>query len=118
MEKRSSYFSGLCAEVLCRAWLMLCGYRIVASRYKSPLGEIDIIAAKSKTLAIIEVKFRPSEEAAIQAISPRQRGRLERATKAFISFNPKFASYDVRFDAMLVYPPTRIKHIKNAWHGT
>ncbi len=38
------------------------GYEIITKNYKTPIGEIDIIARDSKTLVFIEVKTRESLE--------------------------------------------------------
>ncbi len=40
---KTNHKTGLAAEALCRLALRLKGYRIVAARYRSPLGEIDIV---------------------------------------------------------------------------
>jgi putative endonuclease len=54
--KRTDDRTGLAAEALCRVALRLKGYRIVASRYKSPLREIYIIARRGKSIALVEVR--------------------------------------------------------------
>ena len=112
--------TGLIAEALCRLALRLKGYRIIASRYRSPLGEIDIVAARGKVIAVVEVKARADYNAAASAISPRQQERLHRAAQDFLSHHPQFQNYDLRFDAMLCAPRAHALfywpvHIKNAW---
>ena len=113
--KRTTYRTGLLAEALCRWALRFKGYRIVASRYKSPLGEIDIIALRGDTVAMIEVKARPSEREAIEAILPRQRQRLQRAAMDFLARHPHFNSHNLRFDIMLVAPKHWPTHMRDAW---
>ncbi|HEU0118582.1 MAG TPA: YraN family protein [Alphaproteobacteria bacterium] len=112
---KSTYRTGLMAEAFCRTALRLKGYRILASRYKSPLGEIDIIAARGKIVALVEVKARSTERAAIEAISPRQRERLERAANDFLARQPRFNTHNLRFDVMLVAPRRWPVHIRDAW---
>jgi putative endonuclease len=114
-EPKSTYRTGLVAEALCRLMLRLKFYRIVASRYKSPLGEIDIIAARGKMVALIEVKARATEREAMEAVSPRQRQRLERAAQDFLSRNPHFNGHNLRFDVMLVAKNRWPVHIQDAW---
>ena len=58
---KTSYRTGLGAEALCRLALRLKFYRVLASRYRSPLGEIDIVAMRGKTVALVEVKARATE---------------------------------------------------------
>jgi putative endonuclease len=90
-------------------------YRIVASRYKSPLGEIDIIALRGKQVAMIEVKARPTKDMAAEAVLPRQRQRLQRAALDFLARHPQFNSHNLRFDMMLVAQRRFPVHIQDAW---
>ncbi len=112
---RTTYRTGLMAEALCRWALRLKGYRVVASRYRSGLGEIDIVAVRGRTLALVEVKARGSRRAASEAVTPRQQDRLTRAAAAFLARNPRYNRYDVRFDVMLVTPWRWPAHIAAAW---
>lgn len=114
-KSRTSYTTGLSAEAFCRLALRLKFYRILASRYRSPLGEIDIIAVRGKIVALIEVKARSTESKALESISSKQRERLQRAAQDFLARFPGFNNYNLRFDAMLVAPKQWPKHIKDAW---
>ncbi len=113
--KRTSYKTGLFAEALSRLALRLKFYRILHSRYKSPLGEIDVIAARGSQIAIIEVKSRPSTREALESIHPRQRQRLQRAALDFLAHHPQFNNHTIRFDVMLVAPRRWPVHIQDAW---
>jgi putative endonuclease len=86
--KRSSHRKGLSAETFCRLALRLKGYRILATRYNTPMGEIDIVAARGRTVIAVEVKARPTLEAAVEAISPQQRARIVRALQDFVMRHP------------------------------
>ncbi len=112
---KTSYTTGLSAEALCRLALRLKFYRILASRYRSPLGEIDIIATRGKVVALIEVKARATERQALESIGARQRQRLERAAQDFLAHYPHFSHHNLRFDMMLVAPKRWPKHMKDAW---
>ncbi len=106
---------GLQAERYARFYLMLKGYRILEQRYKTPVGEIDIIAKRGKTFAFIEVKARTDITKAIESITPAQRRRIERAASLYAS-NLK-ANPPLRFDAILV-SGWKLRHIVSAWrHG-
>ena len=115
--KRTSYKTGLAAEALCRFSLRLKGYRIVASRYKSPLGEIDIIARRGQSIALVEVKARPDYATAAEALQAHQQERLERAANDFLARHPHFNRHYLRFDVMLVTPWRWPAHIINAWRA-
>jgi len=113
----ASYKLGLRAEALCRLALRLKFYRIVATRYKTPQGEIDLIAARGHTLAFVEVKARPDEARAGEAVSPKQQKRLAHAASLFVAQNPHYAAYHLRFDVMQVLPRRWPVHLKNAFFG-
>jgi putative endonuclease len=49
-------------EELASKFLKRAGYKIVSQNYRTPLGEIDIIALDGETLVFIEVKTRESIE--------------------------------------------------------
>ncbi|MDP6388425.1 MAG: YraN family protein [Alphaproteobacteria bacterium] len=116
VERRQRAFrKGRLAESLCALMLMFQGYRIVAQRLRSPVGEIDILARRGKTLAIVEVKARPTQQAAAESVTGRQRARLIQAAQWLIAGRPEFAALEIRFDVMLVSPWRMPKHIVDAW---
>ena len=115
LQAKSSYRTGLAAEALCRFALRVKGYRILASRYRSPLGEIDIIAARGRTVALVEVKARASQREAVEAIHHRQRMRLQRAAQDFLARHAFLNQHNVRFDVMLVAGYRWPVHIVDAW---
>ena len=114
-RRRQAYRHGRASEALCRLVLRLKGYRILASDFRAPVGEIDIIARRGMTLAIVEVKARASLADAAESISPRQRRRIACAASAFLALNPAAAGLAVRFDVMLVRRWRLPHHLRNAW---
>lgn len=106
---------GLWAEALCRLALRLKMYRVLACRYKTPQGEIDIVALKGQTLVFVEVKARPSLELAGEAVAFHQQKRLAHAASAFLARHPHFGNHTQRFDAMWVLPWRWPVHIENAF---
>ena len=62
-EKIAAFRVGISAESRAAVWLLAHGYRILARRWKSPLGEIDIIAARRHLLIFVEVKARATLDA-------------------------------------------------------
>lgn len=111
---RRAWRFGWLAEGLCALALRLKGYRVLARRWRSAAGEIDIVARRGRVLAFIEVKARVGGTAA-EAIVPRQRRRIERAAEAFAARHPEVAGLDWRFDAMLVTRWGLPCHLKDAW---
>ncbi|MGE0714597.1 MAG: YraN family protein [Alphaproteobacteria bacterium] len=97
-------------------WLLrLKGYRILARRWRGPAGEIDLVARRGGTLAMVEVKARPAAGAAADAVDQRSRRRLARAAAAFLGGRPDLAGLAVRFDVILVVPGRLPRHMTDAW---
>lgn len=110
-----AYRDGVMAETLA-AWLFrLKGYRIVAKRYRSPVGEIDLVATRGMRLAFIEVKRRKSRDEAAFAVTPRQKRRIVRAAQYWIASHPNFVGRDIAFDVVLCAPWSLPQHVENAF---
>lgn len=109
-----AFSAGRIAESVAGLFLRLKGYRIRAMRFKTPVGEIDIIAEKGGSLIFAEVKWRPRYGDAAEAITPRQRQRVSRAASWYLARHGGAAA-PARFDAVLVVPWRLPVHIKNAW---
>jgi len=112
---RKSERRGRLAEGFASIVLFLKGYRILFKRYKTYTGEIDIVACKKQYLVIVEVKASQSKMRAYQALQKRQMNRLAKSTELFLAKHPKWSSFDIRFDVMLIFPKG-YRHIKNAWN--
>lgn len=106
---------GLGAERLCLWALRLRGYRILAQRYRTPVGEIDLIARRGRTVAAIEVKARADDARAAEAVLRKQRSRIARALEHFLQHRPDLADAALRFDVMLVAPRRWPRHLRGAW---
>ncbi len=106
---------GLRAEALCALILRLQGYRILDRNWRVPVGEVDIIARRGKVLAFVEVKTRDTEDAAFEAVSLKQRQRIEKAAGAYLAMHPECANLHARFDVMAVAPWRWPAHIQAAW---
>jgi putative endonuclease len=60
---------GRTGETLAALYLRLKGYRILARRVRTPVGEIDLIAEKSGVIAFVEVKARTQADTALSAVT-------------------------------------------------
>jgi len=107
--------SGRRGEVLAALWLMAKGYRILARRFRTPHGEIDIVARRRNLLAFVEVKARATLDDAAFAVTPRQQGRIIDAAQAWLMAHPEHANFELRFDAMLIAPRRLPRHVVAAF---
>ena len=108
---------GHLAEVIALWYLRLKGYKLLAHRYKSPAGEVDLIMQRGDTTAFIEVKARTSVDQAILAVTPYQSKRIAIAAAFFTSRNDRAARSFCRFDIVAVPSYLWPTHIKNAFDG-
>jgi len=113
-ERRARDRRGRRAEWLAALALRLRGYRILAKREKSPLGEIDLIAIRGHRIAFVEVKQRATLEAAEAAISPAQRARIRRAANLWLARHPAFQAHDLGFDIVFLVGWRWPRHLENA----
>lgn len=113
---------GKWGEKIAAQYLVGKGYRILYTNWKSPYGELDIIAKKNDVLSVIEVKTRtginygwPEE-----AVTPAKQEHLLNASQAFVDEHIEFAALPWQIDviAILVEWQTdqnyQIKHYENA----
>lgn len=114
-ERQAAFGLGISAESRAAAWLVAHGYRILARRWRSPLGEIDIIAARRYTLIFVEVKARATLDGAAESITERQRQRIAAAAEIWLAAHPMPTIRNMRFDAILVAPGKLPRHIPGAF---
>lgn len=106
-------FKGYWGEFLATSILRIKGYRILAHRYKTFCGEIDIIAKRKDKIAFIEVKARKNEEKCFTAITQKQMHRVQNASQIFLKRNPQFQSCFFSYDVILIADWSFPIHIEN-----
>jgi putative endonuclease len=106
---------GLSAESRAAAYLIAKGFRILARRFRSPVGEVDIVARRGRLLVFAEVKARNRLDDAAESLLPRQQRRIAAAASAWLVAHPDDAESDIRFDAVLVAPGRLPRHIPAAF---
>lgn len=109
--------SGRKGEVVAALWLMAKGYRILGFRLKTPQAEIDLLALRGRTLAVVEVKRRTDLLTALETVSLDQRERLRRAGAAIAANRPALKGAAVRLDLLALAPGRLPMHIPDAWKG-
>jgi putative endonuclease len=117
-ERVAAFRTGLSAEARAAAYLMVKGYRILAKRFRTPYGEIDIVARRRNLLAFVEVKARANLDEAAFAVTPRQQRRIIEAAQAWLMAHPEHADFELRFDAMLIAPRHLPRHLLAAFDAS
>jgi putative endonuclease len=103
--------AGADAERLALVLLVLKGYWPMARRYLAPMGEIDLIVRRGKTIVAIEVKARATFDAAAAAITPAKLRNISLAMNAFRAERQLDDSHTFRCDAVLVAPRRWPRHV-------
>lgn len=116
MNRRGAERGGRRAERLAAWWLRLRGWRILATRVRTPVGEIDLIARRGRVLAFIEVKARAGRAEAALALDEYRLRRVARAAEALLARYMREGDI-VRIDAMFVTPWRLPQHLANIFQG-
>jgi len=106
---------GQWAEQLTAMYLCLTGHRVLARNFRTRVGEVDLIVRRGNILSFVEVKARSNITSAAEAISTRQRRRIQRAAELFLAQHPNLSTCDIRFDVSLVSGPLRFTIVRDAW---
>jgi putative endonuclease len=116
MKRQKAERGGRRAERLAAWWLRLKGWRILAMRARTPVGEVDIVARRGRTLVFVEVKARAGTAAAELALDEYRLRRVVRAAEALV---PRYARKGdtVRVDAMFIIPWRLPRHMMNVSLG-
>lgn len=115
--RRKAYRRGHSSEWWAAAALMLKGFRIVARRYRTKLGEIDLIARRGNLVLIVEVKARKTLIEAMDAIARESERRIEGAADLWLMRQKDYAKLSVRFDMVAVLPWRWPVHVENVFYG-
>jgi len=101
------------------AWLLrLKGYRILARRVKTRVGEIDLVARSlGGIVCFVEVKARPEEGSALLSVGARQQARIAHAASLYLAARPHLVSRGIRYDIVTVAPGRIPRHIRDAFRS-
>lgn len=113
-HRRAERFGRL-GEFFAALWLIASGYRIRALRVRTPVGEIDLVVSRGRTLAFVEVKSRRTAADRDEAFSAVNRSRIAAAATWWLAANPRFAHADMRFDVIGLAPMSLPRHVRGAF---
>ncbi len=114
-ERKKAERAGRRAETIAAWFLRAKFYAIVKQRYKTPVGEIDIIATRGRTTIFVEVKSRKNPRMAFDALASVNQARIGRAAKFFLAQNPQLAENSLRFDVIFLAPFNWPHHLRGAF---
>ncbi len=116
-KRMAAFRLGVSAESVAAIFLGAKGYRTIARRWRSPVGEIDLVVKRGRLIAFVEVKARKALDQAAESVLVRQRRRIVAAAEAWLAAHPEHAGYDMRFDAVLVSPGRMPQHVVSAFEA-
>ncbi len=116
-SRAAAHQHGHRAETVALWYLRFKGYRLLAQRFKSPAGEVDLIMRKGNTTVFVEVKARATVDSGILAVTAYQSSRISEAAAFYTARDSKAASSFQRFDIVAVPSYLWPTHIKNAFDG-
>ena len=114
-EQAESY--GHFAELVALMYLRLKGYRLLAQRFKTPQGEVDLIMRRRDVTAFIEVKARSTRDHGVEAVTTTQSRRITAAARFWMARDRISNRNFCRFDIVVVSPYLLPHHIENAFPG-
>lgn len=107
---------GIDAEQAAAIFFENLGFRVIAHRFKTPYGEIDLIVSNDELIVFVEVKYRKHFSSSVESISPRQQARIRNAAEIFLSqHNDLCMNKDFRFDALIFDSNLNNEHIINCF---
>ena len=110
----TSYHAGQSAEEQVARLYKELGYRILATRWRTRRGELDLVAAKGRALVFVEVKKSRDHNRALARVSPAQVNRLYQTAEAFLATLDAGTYEDMRFDVATVDATGTIRRLENA----
>jgi putative endonuclease len=111
----AAYRGGHRGEALAALFLRCKLYRIIQRRYKSPVGEIDLIAERFGTTVFVEVKARRKAESEAETLESVNQSRIIRAAQYWLARHPSRAATSLRFDIIFITPGRWPRHLVNAF---
>lgn len=114
-KRKAAERKGRLSEYWAALYLIAKGYRIQALRFKTPLGEVDIIARKRDLVIFVEVKARKTEQSALDAVGYAAQRRIRAASDLWISRHPKAHTLSQRYDVVAVLPWRLPRHFPDVF---
>jgi putative endonuclease len=116
MSKQAAHYAwGLRAEWRAAWYFRIRFYKILAKRFKTKVGEIDLIVARGNKIHFVEVKGRSDFDKALHSLTPVAQKRIARAAELFIQKNPDYKNATFQFDFVGVTPRLKVIYVPHIW---
>jgi putative endonuclease len=116
-RRRAAERRGRLAETAALWSLRLKGYRLLARRYRTPVGEVDLIMRRGRVTCFVEVKSRADAAHSLASVTDAQARRIAAAARLWMGRDPRAMAGACRFDIVAVSPYHWPRHIENAFYG-
>ena len=114
-KRKKAERRGRASEYVAALYLFLKGYRIVAMRYRTRAGEVDIIARRGDLAVFVEVKARREEGLAVDAVGFAAQQRIRAASDIWLSRQTDSSRLSQRYDIVAVLPGRWPRHFRDAF---
>jgi putative endonuclease len=108
-KRQKANHKGFVAEYFAAILLIIKGYRICNMRYRTKLGEIDIIARKGDLAIFVEVKARKTVPLGVDAVTHTAQNRIRAASDLWLQKQSRALYFSQRYD-IIVVTPWRLPH--------
>lgn len=105
---------GRLAEHVAAIWLIAKGYRLIARRVRTPVGEVDLLMRRREVLVFVEVKARPTLDSGLAALHLRQQRRCAAAAR-WLAPRHGWPGAVMRHDAVVIRPWALPRHLVAIW---
>lgn len=114
-DRQAAYRHGHFAEAAAAGLLMAKGFRLLARRYRTPLGELDLIVKRGRLVAFVEVKARATRREGLESVGRMSERRIVGAADLWLAKHPDAAGLDLRYDMVVVTPGRLPLHLPDAF---
>lgn len=103
-DLRNNRKFGAAGEIIAEMHMKKNGYKIIQKNYRTPDGEIDLIAEKNDMLVFIEVKTRTNQQYGLpeESINTARANRIRKVALCFLSDSKGNRNSDIRFDIISI----------------
>ena len=109
----SSYTYGLFGEEVAKNYFTNMGFNLIANRYKTPYGELDLVLIKNIQILFVEVKTRKKLSDISEILQTKQILRNKHAAEIFLSKHLQYSEFECRFDLIIVKDSKVEQHLEN-----